>query len=382
MTRTTTFQRSRGYTLIEILLATGLSLILLVTMIRIFQMTNEGFAESRILMDFLGRTRAAQQLLEADLSRFTTTMRPPRPVEAEDGYFSTGTVVSTITHNTTSAIHDRVYIGYSSGETKSNDTTTNYPCNYIALTVFNKDNPFRYVDPSNSSRILETPYAEVVWFVYQNNLYRVYCPFVPAPEEAATYANGSLSNTPYAFGGTRRIPTVRMISPGLLGDMRNRLMYVADGTAPFLWNYVSSDANLQNSIRDYLVLTDVIRFEVELWNPDAEQYQSFGELGNYFATSTGMMYRGQSVRATGSGPYYDTGSTISFENLGNNPTATELPTLSGMAITNRGLYARDGSYTTLPSSAFLPGIRVTVTAVDQDTGQVRKFHVSQDFRTR
>ena len=80
--------RRSGYTLVEILVATTLTLILMTAVVAVFGGVGGGIAKSRRAMEQFDRLRTAAQQLRLDLQGVTVTLdgRPTRP-EENKGYF-------------------------------------------------------------------------------------------------------------------------------------------------------------------------------------------------------------------------------------------------------------------------------------------------------
>ena len=80
--------RRSGYTLVEILVATTLTLILMTAVVTVFGGVGDGIAKSRRAMEQFDRLRTAAQQLRLDLQGVTVTLdgRPARPEESQ-GYF-------------------------------------------------------------------------------------------------------------------------------------------------------------------------------------------------------------------------------------------------------------------------------------------------------
>ncbi len=330
----------KGFTLIELMIATTLGLILLGGLVSIVAMVNTSFSDTRVLIDLQNRCRSAQMLLQNDLSHISVTPQPPRPTQADDGYLSLG--VSNLTFADTS----KTTRGSGSDKVDLVDQTivTAGKSHYAAFTVFNRENPFTFTDPSDSSRTLQTPYAEVVWFVYKYDLYRVVVPFVNSPETAKDYP-------------TTGWPSVRMISPALLGVPSKRIMYTIN-------SYINS-----NQIKQFMVLPNVCHFCVQVYNPIDKDYNEIPTMGSYFKGSNANV---QTKTISSFTAYYDTGSFLSDSNSTGSTTQND-------TYVDPNTYNRTDQ---VPSTAFLPGLRIIIRSFDPDSGTIRQFRVGQDFRTR
>ena len=175
-----------GYTLIEILVATLLTLIMMGAVVTIFGMIGESISDSRSLLETTDRLRAAQNTLKRDLQGVTATMLPPRRPESAEGYLEyvegpIGPVIApwVIARNT---------------ETGEPDSTVGDIDDILMFTVHSPDEPFvgrvRYkrapvgteTPDANSpdhygqfvykERIVESQTAEVIWFIRGRTLYR------------------------------------------------------------------------------------------------------------------------------------------------------------------------------------------------------------------
>ena len=74
-----------GYTLVEILVATTLTLILMFAVVQIFAMISGSVSDSRALLEMNDRLRSAKTRLQMDLEGLTVVPLPPRG-EEDDGY--------------------------------------------------------------------------------------------------------------------------------------------------------------------------------------------------------------------------------------------------------------------------------------------------------
>jgi len=321
------------------MIATTLGLILLGGLVKIVAMVNTSFSDTRVLIDLQNRCRSTQMLLQNDFSHISVTPLPPRPTQADDGYLSLGTTDSKVLSFSNSNKISRGDVNL-----VDPDLVNAGEHDYVAFTVFNRENPFTFTDPNDSSRTLQTPYAEVVWFIYKNDLYRVTVPFVSAPETTQNYGTG--------------ISDVRMISPALLGIPGKRIMNS-------IQNQITS-----NKLQQFMVLPNVIHFCVQVYNPKEKKYNEIAEMGDYFKGNNNKIQS----KTIGScfTAYYDTGSVLSETTTSSSSKRDEL-------YVNPDIYQRTDL---VPSTAFLPGFRVIIRAFDPDSGTIRQFRAGQDFRTR
>ncbi len=77
----------RGYTLVEILVATTLSLLLLGVVVKMFGNVGQSITNSRAMLESADRLRMTAARLQQDLAGITVPMSPPRKPEDNEGYF-------------------------------------------------------------------------------------------------------------------------------------------------------------------------------------------------------------------------------------------------------------------------------------------------------
>jgi len=176
--------KQAGYTLIEILVATLLTLIMMGAVVTIFGMIGESISDSRSLLETTDRLRAAQNTLKRDLDRVTVEMVPPRRPDSAEGYFEyvEGPIGPVIPP----------WLFARNTDTGEPDSTVGDIDDLVMFTVHSPDEPFvgrvRYKRPPKSSEtedgndavgpykwqyeVIESPDAEVAWFIRGRTLYR------------------------------------------------------------------------------------------------------------------------------------------------------------------------------------------------------------------
>ncbi|MDO5113105.1 MAG: hypothetical protein Q4E67_01890, partial [Planctomycetia bacterium] len=144
-----------------------------------------------------------------------------------------------------------------------------------------------------------------------------------------------------------------------------------------------------------MVLPNVIHFEVQLWDPQKNQYVvPWGEVGGQDIAPTpyesGTSPEKDYFAWRDNTPQtYDTWSTLMLVSSQKGGELTSASTTGdGSVVIVTGIFADNTESETSesekfpPSTAFLPGVRIVVRAFDPSSGQVREFRVAQDFRTR
>lgn len=77
----------RGYTLVEILVATVLTLLMMTAVVQIFGHVGQSVSDSRATLEMSESLRGVAETLQRDLAGVTVTMLPPRHPESAEGYF-------------------------------------------------------------------------------------------------------------------------------------------------------------------------------------------------------------------------------------------------------------------------------------------------------
>jgi type II secretory pathway component PulJ len=162
-----------AYTLIEILVSTALTLMLLMAVVQIFGSVSESIANSRAALEMADQLRAAQMTLQRDLEGVTATMTPPRRPESGEGYFeyTEGPIgpamsIDAVAMNTQTP----------SGANEP-DSTVGDIDDMVLFTTRTRSSPFvgrvSMIDAAgNSVNSAESQEAEVIWFMRGPTLYR------------------------------------------------------------------------------------------------------------------------------------------------------------------------------------------------------------------
>ncbi|MDZ7619464.1 MAG: hypothetical protein U1E05_20890, partial [Patescibacteria group bacterium] len=167
-----------GYTLVEILVATTLTLILMFAVVQIFAMIGGSVSESRALLEMNDRLRSAKTRLQMDLDGMTVVPLPPRSEEG-DGYLEIieGPVMAPNTSDPGLTVPPK-YLRFlpwlfaansTDSATAVPDTTVGDFDDILMFTTRDARTPFigRYY-----RRTVESDIAEVSWFVRGRTLYR------------------------------------------------------------------------------------------------------------------------------------------------------------------------------------------------------------------
>ena len=252
-------ESASGYTLVEILVSTALSLVLLGAVVRMFGDVGQGITNSRAMLEAADRLRLTAARLQQDLAGITVTMNPPRKPENNEGYFEYIEGPQTIP--SPPGVNYAVNVDNGgAADTSVGDTddilmfTTRSTGRPFVGRVLGKRAPLTGETPSGSDvtgpfvwvTTAQSDVAEIAWFVRGRTLYRrvllvipsfdsdtrtaaIDPPFSPAPAPWPVpqfYANYDLSVR--LVGGS--------LVPNTLGDLTKRENRFAHQTGAFPFN--------------------------------------------------------------------------------------------------------------------------------------------------
>lgn len=423
-----------GYTLIEILVATTLSLVLLGSVVFMFGRVGEAITNSRSTLEMADRLRLAAQRLQLDLAGVTVTMRPPRDPANNEGYFEyiegpvmTGTVAG-MTHPSDVAFNTDV-------TSTPSDTTVGDFDDILMFTTRSTGRPF--VGKFNGSSAIESDVAEVAWFLRGRTLYRrvlLVAPSAALPTGATarqSYCNNydvsarwdstatkMVANTlsdltrrecryahdkggtafPYdvrslwcwtlAKGGTTyyfpTLPTLReCCNDGWGGSLTSP---ANPFTAIDFWTNKSGYRLADNAlsggaagtrVADDVILTNVIGFDVKAWDPGAAAYVDLGY--NPSGTATRFNDCGDSnssLRADDNlhARVYDTYSTSHFDVTWSNGIDDD-----SNGVVDDATASELGTNKSPPYPYPLRAVQIKIRVFEPDSKQIREVTVVQDF---
>lgn len=257
-----------GFTLVEILVATVLTLLMMGMAAQMFALISDSVRGSRALVEASDRQRAAQKRLDLDLSWVTASMLPPLRPENGEGYFEYiegpgGVVIPTYFVGRVDP--DRDGVGPA-------DTTFGDSDDILMFTMRSKGDPFvgRFTQkqfpvagqtPDGNDAVgayvlqtmtVESRVAEVAWFVRGNTLYRRILlvlpgdrtvtdlrttpPLITIPTVTGFYGGYDISV--HQEGGTldrTPVATAARLVPNTLGDLTRRENRF--GHQPFVFPY-------------------------------------------------------------------------------------------------------------------------------------------------
>jgi type II secretory pathway component PulJ len=206
-----------AYTLVEILVATALTLIMVAAVVQIFGSIGESVSESRATLEMSDRVRAVRTRLEMDLAGITATMLPPLRPEAAEGYFEyiEGPVGPVIPPS-------QVAKNMDDPSNPMDDTTVGDFDDILMFTTRSQGRPF-LGRCAVTGETIESDVAEVAWFLRGRTLYRRVMLVAPGVDLSSTlppgfFANNDLSVRPEFDPSGRPAAVVA----NTLGDLTKR----------------------------------------------------------------------------------------------------------------------------------------------------------------
>ncbi len=295
----------RAFTLIEMLVSLAITLMMMAAVVTLFQNVTDSVTGSRSIIEMSERLRAARNRLQADLIGATASMTPPLRPENDEGYFEYVEGVNTDAINGVGGPAASLF-----GDTDD----------WLMFTVRSRGEPF--VGKYNTNNTIESQVAEVVYFCVpngpvvdataatpvqlctlyrrvllvsagaQSNLLSLFDPTVnPSPPSLVDFFNAfdlSTGRTGSFTGASP--PNTPYYCPVLntLGDLSKRELRFAHLGTTFPFTTSTTDRTTANTphantglhalagnrIGDDVLLTNVLAFDVQLYDPGAPIFRS------------------------------------------------------------------------------------------------------------
>ncbi len=171
-------KRRSGFTLVEILIATAISLIMLGAVVAVFASVMQSINQARAVLETSDRLRSAAELLRADLKGVTVIPVPPRDPANNEGYFeyTEGPIGQNGQIRPFPGAHPLAVVNLDDLDAAGNpyqDSTVGDNDDILMFTTRSTGRPFvgRCLVNGQPTTI-ESDVAEVAWFVRGNRLYR------------------------------------------------------------------------------------------------------------------------------------------------------------------------------------------------------------------
>ena len=403
-----TARRSSGFTLVEMLVATALTMVLMAVVVTIFGRIGQTVSDSRSVVEATDRLRAAQIRLQKDLDGATATMLPLGS-KNETGYFEVieGPVGFGL-------LIDPSQIAINEEDGNKPDFTVGDFDDVLIFTTHSGGASFSGLYNGNT---IESDFAEVAWFVRGGNLYRRVMLIAPntVPQGTPFFATndisvqwGSGSPVPntladlarrenryahrnewphHSYWGLWGMPTLSDCTSDnwSIGEPVEK---PAAGSIDF-WNYWRIPPE-QRSIsgaegsraNEDVILTNVIGFDVKVYDIQAMTYV---DLGGQDAVTFSDGNNDDDERSaeffSGLARYYDTW-TLSYENDGMDKYGNPAPDQASDGFDNNGVGGIDDASereTAPPYPAPLRGIRVEIRMFEPASRQIRVVTVIGEF---
>jgi len=403
----------RGMTLVEMLVATAVTLILIGLVVQLFGVVGGSITASRSLIESTGQLRSAAFLLRTDLSGITAVPQPPAEPEWDRGYLEI--IEGPITD--VSAAPTGVLGDYD---------------DVLMFTTRSQGGPF--VGNFSGSQI-ESMTAEVAWFCQPAsvqpipgltlyNLYRRQMLVMGIVGAGSFSSSNSITGTTiptvYTSYDISLRPEGSTLYANSLGDLtrrENRFLHIAtSGSAssfPFVClSGIVFDAASGRQGED-LLLTNVISFDVRVYDPEAAMKSNGGQVltpgdrgygtatpisptpkGAYIdlgadidvgagksGTSLGASMQAKAGFASGSACTYDTWSThYEFNGIDEDNSGVVDQGTNGIDDNSNGIVDEAAEQETAPPyPVALRGVEVRIRVYEPSSRQVRQVTVRHTF---
>ena len=190
-----------GYTLVELLLATLLTLLMMGVVVSVFASIGQSVTDTRALVEIQNQLRSTANRLRQDLEEATAPMRPPLRPEAGQGYFEIIEGPNGVFWTPTGGPASPAWDVPMDSDAAAFDTTAGDNDDILMFTIRSRDEPMvgRWRLPNGTLGTIESREAEVAWFVRGRTLYRRVLLVAPGKFNALD-ANGDGVVTPAEAG--------------------------------------------------------------------------------------------------------------------------------------------------------------------------------------
>ena len=399
-----------GMTLVEMLVATAMTLIIMGVVAQLFGFLALTLSRSRDTIAMSADARSVANLLRRDLSGLTVKTVPPAPADGDSGYLE---IIEGSTATDQSA-------GFSQLTGDCDDV--------LMLTTRSLDQPF--VGQFGSSGSIESPVAEVAWYCRQSpaayqtqaagsTLYTLYrrqllvmdyvgqTPFESSVDNSL--ANSSLPNTDYDLSLRADGSLLR---PNSLSDLTRRewrFMHNLTGTTSrtaFPYNATVSNLSTYGQLTgarqgEDIVLTNVLAFDIRVFDPRAPLNETsvtavdpgdpgygsgssasvngaYVDLGSGAAATTLMGSATSKSKLTG---IYDTWSThYEFNGIDEDNSGVTDQGTNGIDDNSNGIVDESAEQETAPPyPVALRGVEIRIRVYEPASRQVRQVTVRHTF---
>jgi len=394
-----------GMTLVEMLVATAMTLIIMGVVAQLFGFLALTLTRSRDTIEMSADARSVANLLRRDLSGLTVKTVPPTPADGDSGYLE-------------------IIEGSATDQSSGFSQLTGDCDDVLMLTTRSLDQPF--VGQFGSTGSIESPVAEVAWYCRQSpsayqtaaagstlyTLYRRqllvmdYVGQTPFETSGDNSFSGSLPNTNYDLSLRADGSLLR---PNSLSDLTRRewrfMHNLSGATSKTVFPYNSTINNLAplTGARqgEDIVLTNVLAFDIRVFDPRAplnatgitavdpgdRGYASgssagvngaYVDLGSGAATTTLMGGASAKSKLTS---IYDTWSThYEFNGIDEDNSGVADQGTNGVDDNSNGIVDEAAEQETAPPYAVaLRGLEIRLRVYEPSSRQVRQVTVRHTF---
>lgn len=418
----------RGFTLVELLVATSLTLLLMAAVVSIFASIGKSVDVSRAVLEMADRQRAAAARLQKDLQGLTVIVDPPCQPAADEGYFE-------LIEGPVGAAVPPQNMAWNA-ELGVPDTSVGDFDDILMFTTRTTGRPFVGRFLGSPSRVIQSDVAEVAWFVRGRTLYRRVLLVVPGRDlsglpAAGFFADndisvrlhgqqlvanslGDLTRRECRFGhdvrqfpfdvrgwGQLGLPTLRECSAGswvagnppLPGQpplaaqidfWSNNLELVHPWPGVVEPQSGAMSGYLGPRVADDVILTNVIGFDVKVWDPGAGKYVDLGS-SEAVTFALGRQHPRSMLQASANqARIYDTWSDhYEHDGFDQNGNGIADEGTDGFDNDGNGLIDDPLERETWPPYPLpLRGIQVKIRCFERDSRQIREVTVVQQFLPR
>ncbi|MFZ5830179.1 MAG: PilW family protein [Planctomycetota bacterium] len=220
----------RAFTLVEVLIATFLTLLLMAAVAEIFSRIGTSINDSRATLEMADRMRSTATRLQLDLAGLTATPLPPQNPADNPGYLEIVEGRWVVRQNQNGTFHEEVAPlpePIDNDNSNRRDTTVIDNDDILLFTTRSAGRPFI---GRAAGATIESDVAEIAWFVRGRTLYRRVLLVAPTAVPSGTSATGFYRNYDVSV---RRAPTGSSVVGNTLGDLTKRENRFAHATSAF-----------------------------------------------------------------------------------------------------------------------------------------------------
>ena len=316
-----------GMTLVEMLVATTMTLVIMGVVVQLFGMVGNGVSASRASLRMSSELRSVAHALRTDLNGITVETVPPVKVDSDSGYLE-------------------IIEGSGTDSSLGFTQLTGDVDDVLMFTTKSMGKPF-VGKLGTAGDLIESPYAEVAWFcrstsktVGGSTLYNLHRrQFLVMDYVGANPFHGTNSHSVTLPAALQDYDlSLRQVGgnvlPNGLSDLtkrENRFLHnfagvVSAGAFPYnnvMTNLPANGSLSGNRLGEDIVLTNVLAFDVRVFDPDARVRDSGGGV----ALVPGDPGYSASLSSLASGAYIDMGVTGAGK-FASMHTKSQLSTLS------------------------------------------------------